>query len=108
VGHVLGDQLVEEGGVDVGVCVSGRCAGVRAHDEVVGYVGVPAAQIVGRLNGLSSVQGILSWYLVAKQDRIIPPEAERVMAARAHAETVSVNSSHVAMMSHPGVVARLI
>ena len=49
-----------------------------------------------------------SWYLVAKQDRIIPPEAERVMAARAHAKTVSINSSHVAMMSHPGVVVELI
>lgn len=39
---------------------------------------------------------------------IIPPEAEREMAARAHAKTVSINSSHVAMMGHPGVVVDLI
>ena len=51
---------------------------------------------------------IPSWYLVANQDRIIPPEAERVMAQRAHATTVQIDSSHVAMMSQPGVVTRLI
>ena len=30
------------------------------------------------------------------------------MAARAHAKTVGINSSRVAMMSHPGVVVELI
>jgi pimeloyl-ACP methyl ester carboxylesterase len=49
-----------------------------------------------------------SWYLVANQDRIIPPEAERFMAARAHSTTVSINSSHVAMISHPRAVTRLV
>lgn len=49
-----------------------------------------------------------SWYLVAKQDRIIPPEAERAMAKRAGAKTVVIDSSHVAMMSHPKVVVSLI
>ena len=51
---------------------------------------------------------IPSWYLVAKQDRIIPPQAERVMAARADSTTIEINSSHVAMMSHPGTVVNLI
>ncbi|WP_242607810.1 alpha/beta fold hydrolase [Xylanimonas ulmi] len=51
---------------------------------------------------------IPSWYVVAKKDRIIPPEAERAMAARAGAQTIEVNSSHVVMMSHPAPVANLI
>ncbi|WP_234410962.1 alpha/beta fold hydrolase [Nocardioides terrigena] len=51
---------------------------------------------------------IPSWYLVASQDRIIPPEAERAMAERAGSTTVEIDSSHVAMMSHPGAVTRLI
>ncbi|MFS0867364.1 alpha/beta hydrolase [Microbacterium sp. 179-B 1A2 NHS] len=51
---------------------------------------------------------IPSWYLVAKQDRIIPPEAERVMAERANATTVEVNTSHVPMLSKPSSVIKLI
>ena len=59
-------------------------------------------------SGAPAWKTIPSWYLVANQDRIIPPEAERAMAARAKAKTVSINSSHVAMMSHPRVVVDLI
>jgi pimeloyl-ACP methyl ester carboxylesterase len=51
---------------------------------------------------------IPSWYLVASQDRIIPPEAERAMAERAGSTVVEIDSSHVAMMSHPSAVTRLI
>jgi pimeloyl-ACP methyl ester carboxylesterase len=46
--------------------------------------------------------------MVAKNDRIIPPEAERAMAARANATTVEVNSSHVPMISQPQKVISLI
>jgi pimeloyl-ACP methyl ester carboxylesterase len=49
-----------------------------------------------------------SWYMVAKQDKIIPPEAERAMAARAGAKTVEINSSHVPMISHPLAVIALV
>ena len=73
-----------------------------------------ATQRPGALAALVTPSGppawetIPSWYLVASQDRIIPPEAERAMALRAGATTVEINSSHVAMMSHPAVVVRLI
>lgn len=59
-------------------------------------------------SGPPAWEGIPSWYLVARQDRTIPPEAERVMAARAGATTVEIDSSHVAMMSHPSKVVSLI
>jgi pimeloyl-ACP methyl ester carboxylesterase len=72
------------------------------------------SQRPGALGALVSPSGnpawadIPSWYLIAKQDRIIPPQAERRMAKRAGAKTVVINSSHVAMMSHPKVVTNLI
>ena len=59
-------------------------------------------------SGPPAWEAIPSWYLVASQDRIIPPEAERAMAERAGSTTVEIRSSHVAMMSHPRVVVDLI
>jgi hypothetical protein len=45
---------------------------------------------------------------VAADDEALPPDAERQFAARMGAATVEIASSHVAMVSHPGEVARLI
>lgn len=59
-------------------------------------------------SGPAAWHTIPSWYMVAKQDKIIPPEAERAMAARAGAKTVEINSSHVPMISHPLAVIALI
>jgi pimeloyl-ACP methyl ester carboxylesterase len=49
-----------------------------------------------------------SWYVVAANDRMIPPDAERFMAQAIHAETITVPSSHVAMLSQPAAVAKFI
>jgi pimeloyl-ACP methyl ester carboxylesterase len=49
-----------------------------------------------------------TWYMVATADRSINPDQERMMAKRAKAKTVEVNSSHVAYMSHPKETAKLI
>ena len=49
-----------------------------------------------------------AWYLVATEDQAIPPDAERMFAQRMGATTVEVTSSHVAMVSHPDEVVRLI
>ena len=49
-----------------------------------------------------------SWYLVATNDQAIPPDAERMFAKRMGASTVEVASSHVAMVSHPLEVTKLI
>jgi len=49
-----------------------------------------------------------TWYMVAKEDRSINPDQERMMAKRANAKTVEVNSSHVACMSHAKETAKLI
>ena len=49
-----------------------------------------------------------TWYMVATEDRSINPEQERMMAKRAHATTVELKASHVAYMSHPKELAKLI
>ncbi|SEL28203.1 alpha/beta hydrolase [Streptacidiphilus jiangxiensis] len=53
---------------------------------------------------------IPSWGLVAGSDKAIPPACERWMYTRANARKIveAPNSSHVAMLSHPRVVADLI
>ncbi len=53
-------------------------------------------------------KSVPSWYLVAKDDEAIPPDAERQFAARMGATTIEVPASHVAMVSHPSDVADLI
>ena len=59
-------------------------------------------------SGAPAWRDVPSWYLVAGDDRIIPPAAEREMAARAGARTVEIDSSHVAMISHPDEVVELV
>lgn len=51
---------------------------------------------------------IPSWYLVSQDDHAINPDLERFYAKRMNAKTSEVKSSHVAFISHPDVVARLI
>ncbi|WGY71099.1 alpha/beta hydrolase [Burkholderia cepacia] len=49
-----------------------------------------------------------SWYLVAKDDRMIPPDAQRAMATRAGATAVELDGSHAIYVSQPGGVAELV
>jgi pimeloyl-ACP methyl ester carboxylesterase len=49
-----------------------------------------------------------SWYLVAADDRMIPPPAQRQMASRAKATTVETPGSHAIYVSNPDAVANLI
>ncbi|GHF37160.1 hypothetical protein GCM10018783_01880 [Streptomyces griseosporeus] len=51
---------------------------------------------------------IPSWYLVATEDRNIPPAAERWMATRARARTVAVRAPHAVSVSDPEPVTELI
>jgi len=66
------------------------------------------------VSALSEVMGtpawktLPSWYLVATNDQAIPPDAERFFAQRMGATIVEIKSSHVAMVSHPKDVTKLI
>jgi pimeloyl-ACP methyl ester carboxylesterase len=58
--------------------------------------------------GAPAWKSLPTWYLVATNDEAIPPDAERMFAQRMGAQTVEVASSHLAMVSHPADVVRLI
>jgi pimeloyl-ACP methyl ester carboxylesterase len=49
-----------------------------------------------------------SWYLLATDDRMIPPPAQRTMAERAGSTIVDTPGSHAIYLSQPGAVAALI
>jgi pimeloyl-ACP methyl ester carboxylesterase len=49
-----------------------------------------------------------SWYLVATDDKMIPPDAQRFMAKRAGATVAEAKGSHTIYVSQPGLVADLI
>ncbi len=51
--------------------------------------------------GVPAWKSLPSWYLVAENDEVIPPDAERHFAQRMAADTVEVASGHCAMVSHP-------
>jgi len=49
-----------------------------------------------------------SWYLVATDDKMIPPPAQRLMSKRAGSTVVEVAGSHSIFLSQPAKVAALI
>jgi len=66
-------------------------------------------------NALEEVMGtpawksdVPTWYAVAQNDEVIPPDAERLFAKRMGATTTELRSGHVGMVSHPDEVAGLI
>jgi pimeloyl-ACP methyl ester carboxylesterase len=49
-----------------------------------------------------------TWYLIATEDRMIPPDAQRFMADRAKATQVEAAGSHAIYVSRPDAVAAII
>jgi pimeloyl-ACP methyl ester carboxylesterase len=66
------------------------------------------ASTLGDVMGVPAWKSVPSWYLVAASDEAIPPDAERLFSKRMGATTVEVPSDHVAMVSHPEDVVKLI
>jgi pimeloyl-ACP methyl ester carboxylesterase len=49
-----------------------------------------------------------TYTLITTEDLMIPTPVQRQMAARSHADTIEVTSSHAVMLSHPDKVAGFI
>lgn len=49
-----------------------------------------------------------SWYLVATDDKMIPPDAQRAMSKRAGANVVEVKGSHAVYVSQPHAVVSIV
>jgi pimeloyl-ACP methyl ester carboxylesterase len=88
---------------------------VFARDVSVTDAAVMAAAqkpISGSVFGASVPQPawktIPSWYLVSQEDKALNPDLERFYAKRIGASTIEIKSSHVAFVSHPEAVVRLI
>ena len=81
----------------------------RAKARVMHAVQQPiAGSAFNDLMGQPAWKSLPTWFLIAKDDEALPPDAERQFAARMGATTVEVPSSHVAMVSHPADVVDLI
>jgi pimeloyl-ACP methyl ester carboxylesterase len=63
---------------------------------------------LGEVMGVPAWKSLPSWFLVADRDQVILPAAQRQFAPRMGATTVEVSTNHVAMVSHPDEVLRLI
>jgi pimeloyl-ACP methyl ester carboxylesterase len=67
--------------------------------------------------GLEALGGVISepawkakpsWYMIATDDKMIPPDAQRSMSKRAGSTVVEVKGSHAVYVSQPEAVAALI
>jgi pimeloyl-ACP methyl ester carboxylesterase len=59
--------------------------------------------------GVPAWKNVPTWYAVAQNDEVLPPDAERLWAKRMGAIIVTeLESGHVGMVSHPDEVAGLI
>ncbi|WP_106317869.1 alpha/beta fold hydrolase [Actinoplanes italicus] len=63
---------------------------------------------LGEPSGVPAWRTIPSWYLAARDDRVLPVAAQRFMAQRAGSRLREVGASHVAMISQPAVTAEVV
>ncbi|MFE2040864.1 alpha/beta hydrolase [Streptomyces sp. NPDC059477] len=81
----------------------------KAQARVMAVEQRPVAQAGFAQNATKAAwKTIPSWFIVAKNDKAIAPNLERFQAKRAKSHVVEIDSSHVAMMSHPDVVVEKI
>jgi len=78
-------------------------AAFLAHSQVPWGVGALAGSV-----SEPAWRVLPSWYLVAADDRMIPPPAQRAMAERASATVTEVAGSHAIYESQPEAVANLV
>jgi pimeloyl-ACP methyl ester carboxylesterase len=92
----------------------------KFHDSFAGDLSAEQAEFMADSQvpwGVDALSGTISepawrskpsWYLVATEDRMIPPPAQREMSARAGSTVVEVAGSHAIYVSQPAAVADLI
>jgi pimeloyl-ACP methyl ester carboxylesterase len=77
--------------------------------EIMAAAQKPAHQsLFTEKSGPPAWKQLPTWFEVSEGDRIIPPDAQRMFAQRMNATTISLNSSHASLVSHPDEIAQLI
>jgi pimeloyl-ACP methyl ester carboxylesterase len=81
----------------------------RTEADIMAIVQKPPNQsMFVEKSGPPAWKQLRTWFQVSDNDRIIYPSAERNFAERMNATTLSLNSSHASLVSHPGEIAALI
>jgi pimeloyl-ACP methyl ester carboxylesterase len=120
------DKFLEKYPSDLGAAAVPDAAGflyidpVKFHDVFAGDISKSQTQVMAvtqkPIAGAIFKQSVAavawkvipSWYMVSQQDRALNPDLERFYAKRINARTTEIKSSHVAFISHPQEVAKLI
>jgi pimeloyl-ACP methyl ester carboxylesterase len=77
--------------------------------ETLAAVQKPAHQsLATEPSGPPAWKQLPTWFEVSEGDHIIPPDAQRNFAKRMNATTISLNSSHASLVTHPDEIAELI
>ncbi|MFC4607339.1 alpha/beta fold hydrolase [Streptomyces maoxianensis] len=114
---VLGPWIRSRHGYAVAVVLTATlfaAAGPAAADAAPVVAAGPAAQRPINASAFmdkataAAWRTVPSWALVAAHDKSIAADMERFEAERARSHTVEVDSSHVAMITHPDAVTDLI
>lgn len=66
------------------------------------------ASAFGDVSSAAAWKGKPSWYVVAKEDRMIQPDLQRAFAKKLKAQVTEVETSHVPQQSRPADVAKVI
>ena len=81
----------------------------KTEAEIMAITQKPAHQsLFTEKSGPPAWKQLPTWFVVSEGDHIIPPDAERMFAQRMNATTISLNSSHASLVSHPDEIAQLI
>jgi len=67
-----------------------------------------SSSVLSDVVGVPAWKSLPSWYMVAQDDEALPADAERIFAKRMGATTIEVPAGHLAMVSHPTEVVKLI
>jgi pimeloyl-ACP methyl ester carboxylesterase len=80
-----------------------------AQAKVMAAIQKPTNQsLLTEKSGPPAWKQLPTWYQISENDRIIPPDAERMFAKQMNATTISLTSSHASPVSHLNEVAQLI
>src|SRR5918994_3350603 len=77
--------------------------------ETLAVVQKPAHQsLFAEPSGPPAWKQLPTWFEVSESDHIIPPDVQRNFTERMNATTISLNSSHASLVTHPDEIAELI
>ena len=77
--------------------------------EIMAITQKPGHQsLLAEPSGPPAWKQLPTWFQVSESDHIIPPDLERMFAQRMNATTISLDSSHASLVSHPDEIAQFI